>query len=417
MARTVGKLSALKVARLAEPGMYADGAGLYLQVTGAGAKSWLYRFSLHGRAREMGLGSLNAIPLVDARAAAAACRRQRQGGVDPIEARRIEQARARLDAAKSVTFEYCADRYIAAHETSWRNAKHRAQWKSTLSTYVYPVCGPLPVGAVDTAIVSKIIEPLWSTKPETASRVRGRIESVLDWAKVNGFRQGENPARWKGHLEFVLPKRSKVRRVKHHPALPYDEIPAFMAELREREGQSARALEFLVLTAARTEATIGALLSEVDFDEKLWTVPPDRAGTKMMEDDPRPRRVPLSDRAIKILKALPRENGNPYLFIGGNVGKPLSNMAMLELMRDMRPGFVPHGLRSTFKDWCAETTNYPNEVSEAALWHAVADKVEAAYRRGDLFEKRRRLMAEWSKYCTGQGATKRGSVVQIRAAG
>jgi len=316
-----------------------------------------------------------------------------------------------------VTFEYCADRYIAAHETSWRNAKHRAQWKSTLSTYVYPVCGPLPVGAVDTAIVSKIIEPLWSTKPETASRVRGRIESVLDWAKVNGFRQGENPARWKGHLEFVLPKRSKVRRVKHHPALPYDEIPAFMAELREREGQSARALEFLVLTAARTEATIGALLSEVDFDEKLWTVPPDRAGTKMMEDDPRPRRVPLSDRAIKILKALPREKGNPYLFIGGNVGKPLSNMAMLELMRDMRPGFVPHGLRSTFKDWCAETTNYPNEVSEAALWHAVADKVEAAYRRGDLFEKRRRLMAEWSKYCTGQGATKRGSVVQIRAAG
>ncbi|MCP4620666.1 MAG: integrase arm-type DNA-binding domain-containing protein [Bradyrhizobium sp.] len=417
MARTVGKLTALKVTRLAEPGMHADGGGLYLQVTGVGAKSWIFRFSLHGKAREMGLGSLSATSLSDAREAAAACRRQRQVGIDPIEARKQQQAQARLDAAKSTTFEYCAGRYIAAHEASWRNSKHRAQWKSTLSTYVYPVFGSVPAGAVDTAHVTKVIEPLWSTKPETASRVRGRIESVLDWAKVNGFRQGENPARWKGHLEFVLPKRSKVKRVRHHPALPYDEVPAFTAELREREGQSARALEFLLLTAARTEAVIGALLSEVDFDERVWTVPPDRAGTKMMEEDPKPRRVPLSDRAIKLLKSLPREDGNPYLFIGGNVGRPLSNMAMLELMREMRPGFVPHGLRSTFKDWCAETTNYPNEVSEAALWHAVADKVEAAYRRGDLFEKRRRLMAEWAKYCTGQGAAKRGAVVQIRAAG
>jgi integrase len=247
--------------------------------------------------------------------------------------------------------------------------------------------------------------------------VRGRVESILDWAKVNGFREGENPARWKGHLEFVLPKRSKVKRVRHHPALPYDDIPAFAAELREREEQSARALEFLVLTAARTEAVIGALLSEVDFDEKVWTVPPDRAATKIVGEDPKPRRVPLSDRAIKLLKSLPREENNPYLFNGGIAGKPLSNMAMLELMREIRPGFVPHGLRSTFKDWCAETTNYPNEVSEAALWHAVADKVEAAYRRGDLFEKRRRPMAEWAKYCTGQGAAKRGAFVQMRTTG
>ncbi|WP_425907026.1 tyrosine-type recombinase/integrase [Nitrobacter sp. TKz-YC02] len=229
MAKTVGKLTALKVARLAEPGMYPDGAGLYLQVTGSSqprsdndatrglAKSWIYRFTLHGRSREMGLGSLNAISLADARMAAADCRSQRQEGVDPIEARKAEQARARLEAAKAVTFEYCADRYIAAHETSWRNAKHRAQWKSTLSTYVYPVFGSLPVGAVNTGLVVKVVEPLWGTKPETASRVRGRIESILDWAKVNGFREGENPARWKGHLGFVLPKRSKVKRVQAPP--------------------------------------------------------------------------------------------------------------------------------------------------------------------------------------------------------
>jgi integrase len=333
--------------------------------------------------------------------------------------------RSRLDAAKSVTFKHCADRYIASHSGSWRNEKHRAQWFSTFNdtkrgsikfpAFTKPI-NNLPVATIDTDLVNKCLEPIWNEKPETAGRVRGRIESVLDWAKVSGFRQGENPARWKGHLDQLLPKKSKISRVRHHPALPYPEVPAFMAELRTREGQSARALEFTVLTAARTGAVIGAVLDEIDLNSKIWTVAPERTGAKITGEDPKPRRVPLCDRAMEILKALPREEGNPHVFIGGKEGASLSDMAMLELMRGICPGYVPHCFRSTFKDWCSETTNYPNEVSEAALWHAVADKVEAAYRRGDLFEKRRRLMAEWSKYCSTPGAAKRGSVVPLRAA-
>ncbi|HXO70915.1 MAG TPA: site-specific integrase [Bradyrhizobium sp.] len=242
--------------------------------------------------------------------------------------------------------------------------------------------------------------------------MRGRIESVLDWAKVSGFRQGENPARWKGHLDKALPRRSKVARVKHHPALPYIEVPEFISELRLIDGLSARALEFTVLTAARTGAVIGGLLVELDLGGKIWTVPPERSGTKIGGEEPKPRRVPLSDRALEILKALPREKGNPYIFNGAKTGAPLSNMAMLELMRDLRPGYVPHGFRSSFKDWCAEATNYPGEVSEAALWHVVADKVEAAYQRGDLFEKRRRLMSDWARFCnSGRGSASRASKV------
>jgi integrase len=296
-------------------------------------------------------------------------------------------------------FHQCAERYIAAHELGWTNHKHRAQWRNTLATYVYPVIGNLPVSAVDTGLVMKIIEPLWSSKPETAGRVRGRIESILDWAKVRGYRSGENPARWKGHLDHLLPKRSKVARVRHHPALPYADLPAFMAQLRSRSGVTARALEFAILTAARTGAVIGAVETEFDFEAGVWTVPPQRSGTKIVGEDPKARRVPLSERAIEIIKCTPREEGNFHVFIGGTAGGSLSNMAMNELMREMRPGFVPHGFRSTFKDWCAETTNYSNEVSEAALWHVVADKVEAAYRRGELFEKRRALMQDWSAYC------------------
>ncbi len=259
-------------------------------------------------------------------------------------------------------------------------------------------------------MVLKILRPIWTTKPETAGRVRTRIAKILDWAKTNSYRHGDNPARWQGHLENVLPEKSKVSSVRHHPALPYADVPKFVAELRDVEGITARALEFAILTAGRTGAVIGAVWDEVDLQAKTWTVPPERIGTKITGDDAKPRLVPLSDRAIEILKALPREKGNPHVFIGQKrrikPGKKrteaLSNMAMLELMREMRPGFVPHGFRSSFKDWAVETTNYPNMVSEAALWHVVADKVEAAYRRGDLFEKRRRLMANWAKYCAGR---------------
>jgi integrase len=408
------------VLRQNRPGRYADGGGLYLQVSRLKSKrrssiesapteqpskkpvvtkSWLFRFMRAGRAREMGLGPIDLVPLTEARDAAHECRRQLLKGIDPIEARQGERQKLKAATAKLKTFRECAVSYIGAHEATWRNDKHRHQWKATLATYAYPEIGELAVAAVDTGLVMKIIEPLWSTKVETASRVRGRIESVLDWAKVRGYRDGENPARWKGHLDHLLPRRSRVARVKHHPALPYPEIPNFMRDLRARQsvrgmGQSARALEFTILTAARTGATIGARWDEIDLKAKVWTVPHERTGAKIVGEEPTPRRVPLSARVIKIIESLPREEGNPHLFIGANAGEPLSNMAMNELMREMRPGFVPHGFRSTFKDWCSETTHFPNEVSEAALWHIVADKVEAAYRRGELFEKRRSLMTD-----------------------
>ena len=407
------KLTALQVAKLKKPGRYAVGDGAYLQITGDSGRSWLFRYQRDGKPRHMGLGSESLLSLVDAREAAREARRLLLQGIDPLEHRAAKRQQAALETARGVTFKECADRYIAAHEAAWRNPVHRKQWRSTLATYVHPVFGDLPVAAIDTALVTQVLEPIWTAKPETAGRLRGRIERILDWARVRGHRSGENPARLAGHLDHLLPKRSKVARVKHHPALPYADIPAFVGELRAREGISVRALEFTTLTAARTGATIGARWDEIDFSAKVWTVPPERAGTKIMSEEPKPRRVPLSDRALEILTALPREEGNPHIFIGGNAGQPLSNMAMLELMRDMRPGYVPHGLRSSFKDWCSEETNYPNEVSEAALWHAVADKVEAAYRRGDLFEKRRRLMAEWANYC-GSRASERGSVVPLK---
>ena len=294
---------------------------------------------------------------------------------------------------------------IASHEAAWKNPKHRAQWKATLATYAYPVFGDLSVSAIDTVLVQKVLDPIWSTKTETAGRVRGRMEAVLDWAKVRGYREGENPARWRGHLDKLLPNRRKVRAVKNHAALPYSKLPAFTAELRERTGVSAKALEFAILTAARTSKVIGATWSEIDLRSGVWTIPAHRmkAGKE--------HRVPLTDRALEILRSLPREGD--FVFMGGRAGKPLSNMALLELMRGMNPGFVPHGFRSTFRDWAADTTAYPSEVVEVALAHAIESKVEAAYRRGDLFEKRRRLMADWARFC-GSPAEWRDNVHAIR---
>jgi integrase len=410
MARPTNRLSALTIKKDLPPGLYADGGGLYMQVSQQATKAWIFRFTRAGVPRKMGLGPVSVksddkrITLADARQKAAAARSLLIDGIDPIAARDARRAQAALADAQAVTFKHCADEYLRDNEGSWKNEVHRKQWASTLKAYVHPVIGGLPVAGVDTGLVLKILRPIWNAKPVTANRVRGRIETILDWAKTHSYRQGDNPARWKGHLDNVLPKRSKVKRVRHHPALPYADVPEFVAELRDIEGMTARALEFTILTAGRTGAVIGALLSEVDLDAKIWTVPPDRAGTKIDGDEP--RRIPLSDRATEILKELPRQDGNPHVFIGAKRGKALSNMAMLEMVRDLRPGFVPHGFRSTFKDWCSETTHYPNEVSEAALWHVVADKVEAAYRRGDLFEKRRALMADWAAYCAGHKAPK-----------
>jgi integrase len=401
MARTIGRLTALKVAKAKTAGMYSDGGGLYLRVTPDETKNWVFRFMLNRRPRWMGLGPLHTISLADARIRAGEYRKLRHDGVDPIESRRAERQQASLNAARSITFKECAERYIEAHKAGWRNAKHAAQWESTLATYAEPEIGALSVQAIDTALVTKVLEPIWSTKSETAGRVRGRIEAILDWAKVRGFRVGENPARWRGHLDKLLPARSKVRRVEHHAALAYTDLPAFMETLRAQEGTAARALEFAILTAARTGEVIGVLWDEIDLSEKVWTIPADRmkAGKE--------HRVPLSPRALAILNDLKPTQENKeteearFVFTGGKRGKPLSNMALLMLLRRMgRDDTTAHGFRSTFRDWTSERTNFPSEVAEMALAHTVADKVEAAYRRGDLFERRRRIMAAWGTFCT-----------------
>ncbi|MGP0091975.1 MAG: tyrosine-type recombinase/integrase [Xanthobacteraceae bacterium] len=383
MSRTTGRLTALKVSRLtAKPGMHADGAGLYLQVTKGGA-SWVYRYMLAGRAREMGLGPLALYGLQDARAKALEARRMRHEGIDPIETRHAARTQARLDAAKAVSFKQCSEAYINAHRAGWHNAKHASQWEATLATYAEPIIGALPVQVIDTALVLRVIEPIWTEKPETAGRVRGRIETVLDWAKVRGYRTGENPARWRGHLDKLLPARSKVRQVEHHAALPYAALPDFLVRLREQEGIAARALEFAILTAARTGEALGARWPEIDLLDKTWTVPAGRmkAGKE--------HRIPLSARALAILEEMKplADASEAFVFPGGKHGKPLSNMAFLMLLRRMgRDDLTAHGFRSTFRDWCSERTNFPSEVAEMALAHAVGDKVEAAYRRGDLFE-------------------------------
>jgi integrase len=405
MTQTIHRLSAVKVASTKARGMHADGGGLYLQVSGNGSRSWIFRFKMDGRTRDMGLGSLTDISLAKAREIAAELRRARLSGIDPIEARKADRREAQLAAARSMTFDQCREAFIDAHKASWRNAKHRAQWTNSLTTYVTPVFGALPIQSVDVGLVMKALEPIWSTKPETAARIRGRIERILDWAKVRGFRQGENPARWRGHMSALLPARSKVSKVEHHAALPYHEIGTFMADLRLRDGVAARALEFAILTAARTGEVLGALWEEIDLQGKVWTVPPDRMKAG------REHRVPLCQPAIALLKKMQSTRRNDFVFPSDRRGKPLSNMSMLMVLRRMgRDDLTAHGFRSTFRDWTAECTNFPREVAEAALAHVLGDKVEAAYRRGDLFEKRRRLMEAWAVYCLSASDTSRAVI-------
>jgi integrase len=365
-------------------------------VTHSGTKNWVFRFMLNGRPRWMGVGPLHTIGLAEARNRAAAFRLQRHDGVDPIEKRRAERLEARLDAAKAMTFKESAAMYVASHRAGWRNPKHAAQWQATLATYAEPVIGDLSVQRIDTALVLKVLEPIWRVKPETAGRVRGRIESILDWAKVRGYRTGENPARWRGHLDKLLPPRSRVRRVEHHASLPYAELPGFLVSLREQAGIAARALEFAILTAARTGEVIGARWGEMDLLDKTWTLPAARMKSG------REHRVPLSAHALAILKEMQahRHAEGAFVFPGGRNGKPLSNMAFLMLLRRMDLGDVTaHGFRSSFRNWAAERTSFPAEVAEMALAHTVSDKTVAAYNRSDLFERRRRLMSAWTTFC------------------
>lgn len=397
----------------AKAGRHADGGGLHLLVKDSGARSWVYRFMLKGKSRDVGLGAaagVGAITLADARNAAAALRLKVKAGIDPLEERQREatEALAAAQAAKvaGITFKAVAEAYIATNEASWRNDKHRQQWRSTLANYVYPVIGELPVADVATAHVLQILEPIWQDKPETASRIRGRMEVVMDAAKARGYREGENPARWRGHIAQILPARSRLTRG-HHKAMPYEAIPAFVCALRAREAMAALALEFAILTATRTNEVIAAKWSEVDLDKALWTIPAERmkAGKE--------HRVPLSARAIEILDTAKPLSEN-WLFPSDKGGK-LSTMAMAMLLRRMNQDCTVHGFRSGFRDWAAERTGYAHEVCEMALAHVISDKSVAAYRRRDLFDKRRRLMTDWAAYC-GKGGAAGAKVSPIRGA-
>jgi len=407
------KMTALQVAKITAVGMHPDGGGLYLQVTtardGTPRKSWVFRFSVRGKDRYMGLGCLAEVSLADARKARDAAREKLRQGIDPIEHRQAAKQAKVVETAKAVTFDQCRDAYIASHEPAWRNARHRQHWRNTLRDYASPIFGNLPVDAIDTSLVMMAIEPIWTTKSETASRVRGRIESILAWATVRGFRQGPNPAVWRNHLDQLLPKRSKVCRIEHHEALPYLQVPAFMAALRKRPAVAARALEFLILTAARTGEVIGAKWEEIDLEAKVWTIPAGR-----MKAD-REHRVPLSEPALVILKDLAGYE-TELIFFGERTAK-LSNMAMAMLLRRMKIDVTVHGFRSSFRDWAGEETLFPREICEAALAHTVGNAVEVAYRRGDALEKRRGLMESWAVFCGAveSGNDERGSSPASRA--
>ena len=417
MARPIGKLTALDVSRARPPCFLNDGGGLYLLgrenlVADTSYLGWIFRYKMNGWkiARDMGLGPYPDVPLAEARELATQCRRMLRDGIDPIEARRAKRKEAVLNAAKAVSFRQCGESFIAAHKAGWRNAKHAVQWSSTLKTYVYPIFGDLSVQAIDVGLVLRVLEPIWTVKSETASRVRGRIEAVLDWATARGHREGANPARWRGHLDKLLPKKSKVHSVEHHAALPYAEIGTFMVELRQQDSVGARAFEFAIVTAARTGEVIGAQWTEFNLAERLWTVPAKRmkAGKE--------HRVPLSDTAMAILTEMSEIRQSDYVFPGAKSRRPLSNMTFLMLLRRMgRSDLTAHGFRSTFSDWCSERTNFPTEVREMALAHTVSDKVEAAYRRGDLFQKRRQVMGAWARFATTVPAGT-GEVVTLAAA-
>ena len=419
----MAKLTATAVKALVAKGKaggHGDGGNLYLRVVSPGSAKWTLRYMLAGKAREMGLGACDpegrdGVTLAQARVKAEEVRAILRQGLDPLEERKVaaeaaRQAKAAAEAATR-TFQDVAEMHVSAHEAGWRNVKHRAQWRSTLSAYAYPVMGKLPVGAIETDHVLRALQPIWTEKPETASRVRGRIEAVLSYATARGWRRGENPARWRGHLDRLLPRRSKVARVEHHAALPWQQMAGFMSSLRKTGGTAARALEFKILTACRRGEVFGARWSEIDLEAAVWVVPANRMKAG------REHRVPLSSAALAVLAQmapLRPDNGDGYVFPGQAKGQQLSHTAIMMLLRRMNSakGEQPHwrdgrtgvavtghGFRSSFRDWCEEATSTPHAVSEAALAHTIGDRVEAAYRRGDLFQKRAALMQEWADFC------------------
>ncbi len=393
MPKIAKELSALQVSRLTESGHHAVGGvtGLYLYITPTGARSWVLRTLIAGKRRHMGLGAFPSVTLAMAREKARTARSEVEAGVDPIAARSEVLKKLKEENLNAVTFESAAKAYIEAHGDTWKNPKHRAQWSATLATYAFPVIGSLQTAHVTQAHVLAVLEPIWKTKNETAARLRGRIEAVLDWATVRGYREGENPARWKGRLDKLLPAPGKIQKTVHRKALTIDAVPQFMRDLHDKEGIAARALEFVVLTAARSGEVRGATWSEIDLDAAVWVVPGDRMKAG------REHRVPLCAQAVELLHKVPRFVGNELVFPSPR-GKVLSDMALLAVMRRMEVDAVPHGFRSTFRDWVGERTDYPRELAEQALAHTLENKVEAAYRRGDALEKRRTMMQEWNDF-------------------
>lgn len=391
-----GKLTALKIRNLTVSGRYGDGGGLWLQVRDAEHRSWLFRYTRFRRPREMGLGPYPEVSLAEAREAAAQHRRELRAGEDPLDKRRADKA-AKASVSRW-TFREVAERYHAAHQAGWRNPKHRDQWMTQMQSYVFPNVGELPVAAVSTGDVLKVLEPIWREKSMTATVLRGRIEAVLDYAKAREWRTGENPARWRGHLAKLLPARSRIVKVQHHAALPWGEVAEFMARLYASPDLAARALELLILTAVRTREAVGAEWDEIDLAKALWTVPADRMkGGKE-------HRVPLSTAAVAILTKLRVAQGveERHVFPSPRGRKPLSTRACAVLLRRMkRADLTVHGFRSTFRDWAAERSSFPREVAEAALAHTLRNQVEAAYQRGDLLAKRAHLMEAWGRFCAG----------------
>lgn len=412
MATRINRLTALAVTKLKKPGLYSDGLGLYVQVSGDGkekiGRSWLFKFTLNGRAREMGLGSAGTFSLSEAREAARRARQLLHQRLDPIEVRNAERAAKAVETIKAISFRECCRAYLEKRRVGWRSAEYAVQWEKQLTAHIYPLLGDLPVGRIDVGVVVKALSPIWQSTPDTASRLRQRIESVLDHAIALGYREPPNPARWKGHLDHILPEPSKLAKVQHFAALPYREVGEFIARLRAITSTAARALEFLVLTATRTGDVRCALWAEIDFHQKLWTIPAER-----FKSD-RDHRIPLSAPALSVLKVMQERRMGGFIFPGTRRGKPMAHDTMRFLLHEtMGYKFNVHGFRSTFRDWAGESTNFPREVCEMALGHSVRDAVEAAYARGDLFEKRRRLMESWSGYC-GTVRAASGEVTPLR---
>jgi integrase len=393
MARKINRLNARSVATIKKFGRHADGGGLYLSVSPNGGRRWTFLYRWHGKPTEIGFGSARDVTLARARELATGARIRLAQGVNPKDARK---------PAAGATFGECADRLVEAMRPSWRNEKHASQWQMTLGNYAFSI-RRLPVADVSVDAVLEVLKPIWGSKPETASRLRGRIEKVLDAAKAQGLRFGENPARWRGHLDHLLPKPSKLTRG-HHAAMPYADVPAFMSDLKAREAVAARALEFTILTATRSGEVLGARWEEIDLDRGVWTVPPQRM------KGGREHRVPLSGRALEILRAMHEVRSGEFVFPGQRANKPLSHMAMEMMLRRMKiEGATVHGFRSAFRDWAGNETGYPRELIETALAHVIGDKAEQAYRRSDALEKRRDLMAAWAAYCA-----KTNTVVPLR---